>query len=232
MTLNSGIQKGTVLLVTLAVGVALGISETDEVGVPEETEVDLDEDEGNEPPSDKEDELPLLSVDDVREPVLLGVGRSDEPVLVVIVGGALEPALLGVVDEGLVVGTDCERLVSVIVVCTGVLGELELKDGVEPLDEPPVEVDRVDDNVGTGVSVLPRLEELGVAVCELGELGTPPEVDVRPSPDEVVVEGTVEVTPVEELPVPETVGEPVVPLLTVVGSVWLSVLEVTDAEDD
>lgn len=230
MTLNSGIQKGTVLLVTLAVGVALGISETDEVGVPEETEVDLDEDEGNEFPSDKEDELPLLSVDDVREPVLLGVGRSDEPVLVVIVGGELEPVLLTVVDDGLVVGTDCERLV--LVVCTGVLGELELKDGVEPLAEPVVELDRVDDRVGTGVSVLPRLEELGVAVGELGELGTPPEVDVRSSPDEVVVEGTVEVTPVEELSVPETVGEPVIPLLTFVGSVWLSVFEVNDAEDD
>lgn len=230
MTLNSGIQKGTVLLVVLAVGVALGISETDEVGVPEETEVDLDEDEGNEPPSDKEDELPLLSVDDVREPVLLGVGRSDEPVLVVIVGGELEPVLLTVVDEGLVVGTNCERLV--LVVCTGVLGELELKDGVEPLAEPVVELDRVDDSVGTGVSVLPRLEELGVAVGELGELGTPPEVDVRSSPDEVVVEGTVEVTPVEELSVPETVGEPVIALLTFVGSVWLSVFEVNDAEDD
>lgn len=230
MTLNSGIQKGTVLLVVLAVGVALGISETDEVGVPEETEVDLDEDEGNEPPSDKEDELPLLSVDDVREPVLLGVGRSDEPVLVVIVGGELEPVLLTVVDEGLVVGTNCERLV--LVVCTGVLGELELKDGVEPLAEPVVELDRVDDSVGTGVSVLPRLEELGVAVGELGELGTPPEVDVRSSPDEVVVEGTVEVTPVEELSVPETVGEPVIPLLTFVGSVWLSVFEVNDAEND
>lgn len=230
MTLNSGIQKGTVLLVTLTVGVALGISETDEVGVPEETEVDLDEDEGNEPPSDKEDELPLLSVDDVREPVLLGVGRSDEPVLVVIVGGELEPVLLTVVDEGLVVGTDCERLV--LVVCTGVLGELELKDGVEPLAEPVVELDRVDDSVGTGVSVLPRLEELGVAVGELGELGTPPEVDVRSSPEEVVVEGTVEVTPVEELSVPETVGEPVIPLLTFVGSVWLSVFEVNDAEND
>lgn len=230
MTLNSGIQKGTVLLVTLAVGVALGISETDEVEVPEETEVDPDEDEGNEPPSDKEDELPLFSVDDVREPVLLGVGRSDEPVLVVIVGGELEPVLLTVVDEGLVVGTDCERLV--LVVCTGVLGELELKDGVEPLAEPVVELDRVDDSVGTGVSVLPRLEELGVAVGELGELGTPPEVDVRCSPDEVVVEGTVEVTPVEELSVPETVGEPVIPLLTFVGSVWLSVFEVNDAEND
>lgn len=229
MTLNSGIQKGTVLLVVLAVGVALGISETDEVGVPEETEVDLDEDEGNEPPSDKEDELPLLSVDDVREPVLLGVGRSDEPVLVVIVG-ELEPVLLTVVDEGLVVGTDCERLV--LVVCAGVLGELELKDGVEPLTELVVELDRVDDSVGTGVSVLPRLEELGVAVGELGELGTPPEVDVRSSPDEVVVEGTVEVTPVEELSVPETVGESVIPLLTFVGSVWLSVFEVNDAEDD
>lgn len=232
MTLNSGIQKGTVLLVALAVGVVLGISETDEVGVPVEIEVDLDEDEGNEPPSDKEDELPLLSVDDVREPVLLGVGRSDEPVLVVIVGGALEPALLGVVDEGLAVESDCERLVSVLVVCTGVLGELELKDGVEPLAEPIVELDRVDDNVGTGVSVLSRLEELGVAVGELGELGTPPEVDVRSSPDEVVAEGTVDVAPVEELSVPETVGEPVVPLLTVVGSVWLSVFEVNDAEDD
>lgn len=230
MTLNSGIQKGTVLSVALTVGVALGISETDEVGVPEETEVDLDEDEGNEPPSDKEDELRLLSVDDVREPVLLGVGRSDEPVLVVIVGGALEPALLGVVDEGLLVGTDCERLVSVLVVCTGVLGELELKDGVEPLAEPVVELDRVDDSVGTRVSVLPRLEELGVAVGELGRLGT--EVDVRSSPDEVVAEGMVDVTPVEELSVPETVGEPVVPLLTVVGSVWLSVFEVNDADDD
>lgn len=232
MTLNSGIQKGTVLLVALAVGVALGISETDEVGVPEEIEVDLDEDEGNEPPSDKEDELPLLSVDDVREPVLLGVGRSDEPVLVVIVGGALEPALLGVVDEGLAVDSDCERLVSVLIVCTGVLGELELKDGVEPLAEPIVELDRVDDNVGTGVSVPSRLEELGVAVGELGELGTPPEVDVRSSPDEVVAEGTVDVAPIEELSVPETVDEPVVPLLTVVGSVWLSVFEVNDAEDE
>lgn len=240
MTLNCGIQNGTVPLVALAVGVVLGTVATDEVLVPDDVTVlpdgcgaVPDEVGGNELPPGEEDKLPPLSVDDVSEPVLLGVGCPGEPVLVVNVEGALGLALLGVEGkEVAVLGIDNERLVSVLVVCRGVLGDTEPIEGVDTLAEPLVELDRVDSVVGTGT--LPGLEEPGVWVDELGEPGRPLDVAVEPSSDEIlpVAEETVDVTSSEELSVPETVGELVLPLPVVEGSVWVSALDVNDVEED
>lgn len=86
------------------------------------------------------------------------------------------------------------------------LRETELEEGVDTLVEPAVWVD------------------------ELRELGRPLGVDVESSPDEVLAVETVDVRPVEVLPVPETAGELVMPLLTVVGSVWLAVFDVDDVQ--
>lgn len=108
LTLNCGIQKGTVPLVALAVGVALGVAELDVVVVPDDeapvlddatvvpdgTEVDADGAEGHDVPPVEEDGLPLLGVGETREPVLLGVGISGKPVLVVNVEGTLKLTLL------------------------------------------------------------------------------------------------------------------------------------------
>lgn len=179
MTLNCGIQKGTAPLVALAVGVALDVVELDEVAVTDDVtvltdgcEVDPDEAEGVELPPGEEDKLPVLSVDDATEPVILEVGSPGEPVLVVNVEGAPELTLLGVVGREVVEREIVnERLVFVIVVGTGVPGESELREGVEPLAEPLVEVDWVvNDVVGKGASVLLRLEELNVGVSEPGEV--------------------------------------------------------------
>lgn len=131
MTLNCGIQKGTVPLFGLTVGVPLGVVELDVVVVPEDavavlddtrvvpdgTEVEPDGAEGNEVPPGEEDELPLLSVGEITEPVLLGVGSSEEPIIVVNVEGGPELTVLGSAGkEVAVIGIDNERLVSVLVV--------------------------------------------------------------------------------------------------------------------
>lgn len=94
-----------------------------------------------------------------------------------------------------------------------------------------MEVDRVDSvAIGEELVVLPRLEELDVWVNELEELGRP--LDVESFPDEIVTEESVDVTSVEEPSVPEIVGELTVLLLTVIDSVWLSVIDVNDIEED
>lgn len=247
-TLNCGIQKGTVLLFALVVGVALGVVELDVVVVPEDavavlddtmvvpdgTEVEPDGAEGNEVPPGEEDELPLLSVGEIKEPVLLGVGSSGEPVLVVNVEGAPELSMLGSAGKEVVLlGVDNERLVSVLVVWKGVLGDAELREGVDTLVEPIVEVDGVDNVViGEEIVVLPRLEEPDVWVNELEGLGRPLDVDVESFPDEMVTEESVDVTSVEEPSVPEILDELTVLLLTVIDGVWLSVIDVNDTEED
>lgn len=133
----------------------------------------------------------------------------------------------------IVLGVDSEWLVSVLVVCRGVLVGAELKEGVDTLAETIVDVDRVDNDVtGEELLVLPRLEEPGVWVDGLEELGISLDVDVESFPDEMLAEGTVNVTSVEVLSVPETTGELTILLLTVVGSVWLSVVEVNKTEED
>lgn len=249
MTLNCGIQKGTVPLIALAVGVALGVVELDVVVVPGEpgavlddtavlpdgTELGPDGAGGNEVPLGENDELPLLSVGETMEPVLLlGVGSSAEPVLVVNVKVALELTLLGIAGtEVVVLGIDNERLMSVLVVCTGVLGDIELREGVDALAEPSVEVDRVDNDVITeDIVVLPRLEEPGVWVGVLDGLGSPSDVDVDSLQDEMLAEETVDVTTLEELVVPGTAVELKILLLTVVGIFWLSVVDVNDTVED
>ncbi|KAK7717281.1 hypothetical protein SLS64_002771 [Diaporthe eres] len=196
--------------------------------------VETDGAEGNEVPPGEEDELPPLGVGETREPVLLGVASSEEPVLVVNVEGAPELTVLGSAGKEVVVlGIDNERLVSELVVWTGVLGDTELREGVDTLVEPIVEVDRVDSVViGEETVVLPRLEEPDVWVNELEELGGPLDVDVESFPDEMVTEESVDVTSVEEPSVPEIVGELTVLLLTVIDGVWLSVIDVYDTEED
>lgn len=248
MTLNCGIQKGTAPLVALTEGVAVGVVEPDdhvvpddalamlddEIVVPDITELEPDGAKGNEALPGENDELPLLSDGETREPVLLGVGNSGEPVLVVNVGVALELTLLGVAGKEVVVlGIDNERLVSVLVVCTGVLGDTELREGVDALAEPSVEVDRVDNDVITeDIVVLPRLEEPGVWVGVLDGLGSPSDIDVESLQDEMLAEETVDVTTLEELVVPGTAVELKILLLTVVDIVWLSVVDVNDTVED
>lgn len=240
VTLNCGIQNGTVPLVALPVGVALGVVELDVVVVPDDAaavlddavvvpegaEVDPDGAEGDEVPPGKEDELPLLGDGETREPVLLVVNVEDP----------LELMLLGVADNDVVVlGIDNERLVSilVLVVSRGVLVETEVREGVDALAELLVEVERVDKDVTREEAVvLPRLEESGVCVDVLEWLGRPLELDVESLPDETLPEEVVDVTPVEELCVPETADELVILLLTVVGNVRLSVVDVNDTEED
>lgn len=124
MTLNCGIQKGTVLLVALAVGVALGAVELAEVVVPEDpavvadgSEADPDEVEGKELPPEVEGALPLLSVEETRDPVLLVVDSPGDPGIVENVEELPELGLPGVADdEVIILDTGCERLVPVLVV--------------------------------------------------------------------------------------------------------------------
>lgn len=124
MTLNCGIQKGTVLLVALAVGVALGAVELAEVVVPEEpvvvadgSEADPDEVEGKELPPEAEGLLPLLNVEETRDPVLLVVDSPGDPGIVENVEELPELGLPGVADdEVIILDTGCERLVPVLVV--------------------------------------------------------------------------------------------------------------------
>lgn len=248
MTLNCGIQKGTAPLVVLTEGVAVGVVEPDdhvmpddalamlddEIVVPDITELEPDVAEGNEVPPGEDDELPLLSDGETREPVLLVVGNSGKPVLIVNFGVALELTLLGVAGKEVVVlGIDNERLVSVLVVCTGVLGDTELREGVDALAEPSVEVNRVDNDVITeDIVVLPRLEEPGVWVGVLDGLGSPSDIDVESLQDEMLAEETVDVTTLEELVVPGTAVELKILLLTVVDIVWLSVVDVNDTVED
>lgn len=225
MTLNCGIQKGTVLLDALAVGVALGVAELDVVVVPDDeaavldditvvpdgTEVHKDGAEGNDVPTVEENGLSLLNVEGTPELTLLRV----------------------VGKEAIVLGVDSERLVSVLVVCRDVLVGGELREGAGTLAETIVEVDRVDNDVtGEELLVLPRLEGPGVWVDGLEELGVSLDVDVESFPDEMLAEETVDVTSVEVLSVPETTGELTILLLTVVGSVWLCVIDVNETEED
>lgn len=240
VTLNCGIQNGTVPLVALPVGVALGVVELDVVVVPDDAaavlddavvvpegaEVDPDGAEGNGVPLVEDDELPLLGVGETREPVLLAVNVEDPPELM----------LLGVADNDVVVlGIDNERLVSVLVlvVSRGVLVETEVREGLDALAELLVEVDRVDKDVtGEEAVVLPRLEESGFCVDVLEWLGRPLELEVESLPDETLLEEVVDVTSVEELCVPETADELVILLVAVVVCVRLSVVDVNDTEED
>lgn len=228
-------------MVALAVGVALGVVEPDEVGVPDSDEAALvldgvevrpDEVEVTELPPDEMDEVPLLNVDETTELVLLEVGCPGGTVLVLNVERVPEMTLLG--DSGkevAVLGIGNERLVSVRVVGIGVLGETGLGEGVDPLAESTVDVDRVDnDVVGKGLGVVPTVEVPGVGVDGPGELGRTLEVD--PCPDEMVAEEPVGVTTVEGLSVPGTPDKLVILLLVPVDGDWLSEPDVNDAEDD
>lgn len=167
VTLNGGIQNGTVALVTLVVDVALGAIETDDVvvpdeavGVPEDTEGDPDESEGDEAPADEENEMPLLRVVETWEPVVLRLVRPVEPLAVLDAEGVAELTLLLVPDEeSVVLGIDNETLVSVLV-STGAPGETELKDDVDTLAETLVEMGRVvKDVTGREMETLLALED-------------------------------------------------------------------------
>lgn len=167
MTLNGGIENGTVALVALVVDVGLGAVETadvvvsdEAVGVPGDTEIDPDESEEDEAPADEEDEMPLLRVVKAWEPVVLGPVRPVEPAVVLDSEGVAELTLMLVPDKELVaLGIDNETLVSVLV-STGAPGETELKEDVDTLAEPIVELGRVDkDVIGGGMETLLVLED-------------------------------------------------------------------------
>lgn len=259
-------------LVALAAGIGLGVIRLDEMVVLEDTSV-VPEGVGVVPDGDVSDELepdgkdepPLISVVDSWEPVLLGVGSPEDPVLVLNVEGVPELRLLGVaVKEVGVIEVGKEMLVPVLVGFTGVL---VLTEGVDRLEESMLEVETVgDDIVGKKVAVLLRLEELdpgpgGLGESELGKVepgedteavedpmaevdcvdsdvvGTgmlPPEVwvEVGVSPDEIVPEEMVDVTPVEGASDPDVPGKLVVLLLIAVGVDWLSVWDVTSVDED
>lgn len=94
------------------------------------------------------------------------------------------------------------------------VGKVESGEDTEAVEDPMAEVDCVDsDVVGTGM--------------------LPPEVrvEVGVSPDEIVPEEMVDVTPVEGASDPDVPGKLVVLLLIAVGVDWLSVWDVTSVDE-
>lgn len=173
-------------LVALAVGVGLGVTGPDETVVLEDTSVPP-EGAGVVPDGAVTDEVPLggkggpplVSVVETREPVLLEVGSSGDPVLVLNVEGVSELGLLGeAVKEVGVFEVGKEMLVPVLVGFTGVLGETVLTEGVDRLEASMLEVDTVgDDVVEKKVAVLLRLVKLDPGLGGLGE-SEPAEVEL------------------------------------------------------